>query len=373
MIYKILFTIVVSIISNSSLFAQILKTISKFDSLSNLTYKMSIIEKDPFSDKLYNDTLKAYFDISNSKELFKVEGNQILEVYDGRKLIQMDLNNLTYRIHSEIDASTLRYKSLPYIISALKKDLNKNVPVITHNDSTINGKLYFNIEIIGLDTIKKNKRVYRFVKVLIDKESYLPIWYRNEQQGFIDGTDMFVNTYSEIHFYDYKINREGLYDLSSYIIPSNFTIEKLKDRKPLLIKGSKAPELNLKEINGQPFSLSRQKGKVILLNFTSISCPHSIESVNMLNNLYSKYTKRKFSIITINPFDDREAVEKFNKKLNIKYPVYLNIGTANTDNYNVYGYPTFYLIDKDGNVLKGFSGYDKSLEYDLKKLIKNSY
>ncbi|RIW13438.1 hypothetical protein D0X99_16850, partial [Algoriphagus lacus] len=86
-IYKILFTIVVIIISNSSLFAQILKTISKFDSLSNLTYKMSIIEKDPFSDKLYNDTLKAYFDISNSKELFKVEGNQILEVYDGRKLI----------------------------------------------------------------------------------------------------------------------------------------------------------------------------------------------------------------------------------------------------------------------------------------------
>jgi peroxiredoxin len=366
--YKILFIIAFSVISNSSLFAQILKTISKFDSLSNLTYEMSIIEKDPFSDKLYKDTLKAYFDISNSKELFKVEGKQTLEVYDGGKLIQMDLNNLTYRIHSEIDVSTFRYKSLPYIISTLKKDLNENVPVITHNDSTINGKLYFNIKIIGLDTIKKNKRVYRFVKVLIDKESYLPIWYRNEQQGFIDGTDMFVNTYSEIHFYDYRINKESLNDLSSYIIPSNFTIEKLKDRKPLLIKGSKAPELNLKEINGEPFSLNRQKGKVILLNFTSISCPHSIESVNMLNNLYSEYTKRKFSIITINPFDDKESVEKFNKKLNIKYPVFLNIGVANTDNYNVYGYPTFYLIDKNGNIIKGFSGYNKSLEYDLKKI-----
>lgn len=334
---------------------------------------MSIIEKDIFSDKLYRDTLKAYFDISNSKESFKVEGNKISEVYEGGKLIQMDFHKLTYNIYKEIDKSIFYYKSLPYIISSIKKDLNKSVQVIIHKDSTLNGMIYSNIEIISLDTIKRNKRIYRFVKILIDKESNLPVWYRNEQQGFIDGTDMFVTTYSEIKFYDYQLNGENHNNLISYIVPSNFTIEKQEDKKPLLMKGSKAPELNLKEINGETFLQKRQKGKVLLLNFTSLSCPHSLASASMLKDLYSKYSKRKFAIITINPFDEKEDIEKYNKRENIKYPIYLNIGRFNIESYNVTAYPTFYLIDKNGYIIKGFSGYDKLIEDDLRKHIIEAY
>jgi peroxiredoxin len=369
--YKLLLATTVTIILNSASFAQILTvTISKFDSLSNLAYKMTLREKDLFSDNIYNDTLKTYIDISNNKELFRIEGTKTSEVYDGSKLIQMDMNNLTYRIKSSIDASTLRYKSLPYIINTLKKDVNKNVPIIIHNDSILNGKKYFHIKITELDTIKNNKRVYRFVKMLIDKKSYLPIYYKSDQQGFIDGTDMFVDTYSEMQFYDYQINKKNSNDLLSFVVPSNFTVEKPKEHKPLLAEGSKAPELDLKNINGEVFQLKSQKGKVILLNFTSNSCPHSAESVSMLNNLYSTYQKRKFTIITINPFDTKEAVEKYNKKGNIKYPFFTNIGTHNTENYNVDSYPTFYLIDKNGNIVKSFIGYHKSLDADLNSLIK---
>ncbi|PXY46083.1 TlpA family protein disulfide reductase [Flavobacterium hydrophilum] len=369
--YRLLLAIAFTLILNSASSAQIVTTtISKFDSLSNLGYKMTLREKDLFSDNIYTDTLKTYIDISNNKELFRIEGTKISEVYDGSKLIKMDLHNHTYQIQSRIEASTLQYKSLPYIISSLKKDLYKNVPILIHNDSILNGKKYFHIKITEIDTIKNNKRIYRFVKMLIDKESYLPIYYKSDQQGFIDGTDMFVDTYSEMYFYDYETNKEDFSELSSFVVPSNFTIEKPKEQKPLLAEGIKAPKLDLEDMYGEIFQLKNQKGKVVLLNFTSNSCPHSVESVSMLNDLYSTYQKRKFTIITINPFDNKEAVEKYNKKGNIKYPVFTNIGTHNTENYNVDNYPTFYLIDKNGNIIKGFNGYQKSLDADLNSLIR---
>ncbi|NCU04892.1 MAG: hypothetical protein GXC73_12980 [Chitinophagaceae bacterium] len=46
--------------------------------------------------------------------------------------------------------------------------------------------------------------------------------------------------------------------------------------------------------------------------------------------------------------------------------------SKNIDHYNVDGYPTFYLIDMRGNIIKGFKGYYKPLGNELNNLIKEN-
>lgn len=353
-----------------SLRAQILKeTFSRFDSLSNLTYKAVVAEKDLFSNKIFKDTLASSYVLSNHQSLFKIAGRNVEEVYDGNKLIKMDLVALTYRIANGVESSRFQTTSIPYIIASLKKDIEKKSPIKLQEDSIINGEKYLHVSITELDTVKKGKRVYRVVQLLVDKINHLPIYYRSDIQGFIDGTDMFVDTYSEVHFYDYQTNQKGLEDLSSFVVPTSFAIEKVSI-KPMLVSGTKAPELDLKDAKGDSFLLKKQKGKVVLLNFTATSCPHGAESINMLNNLYSRYGLKNFTIVTINAGANREDIELYNKKGNVKYPIFISSGTHNIDSYNVENYPTFYLVDKKGNIIKAFIGYYDSLTEELNSLIK---
>lgn len=359
------------IIFNSPVYAQLLtEVVSRFDTIDYLAYRMTLKQKDLFSDKIFTDTLHADFALSRNKELFKITGTTIQEIYDGNKLIKLDLNTHTYRIANNMENSIFQHQSLPYIVNSLKENIRKGAPVRQLNDSILNGRRYYHVEITELDTIKKDRRVFRIVQALFDRESYFPVYYRIGHQGFVDGTDIFVDTYSEIHFYEYHVNQKERTDFSTFVIPSTFVIEESKRAKPLLTEGTQAPELDLKDTKGNVFRLKGQKGKVVLLNFTTSSCPHSIESIGMLNTLFSRYGRKNFAIVTINPFDDKESIEMYNRKGNIKYPVFVYMDTDNTGRYNVDSYPTFYLIDKSGKVIRGFSGYYQSLEEELNRLIK---
>lgn len=359
------------IIFSPLLQAQVLtKTISRFDSLRNLTYKMTVKEKPPMSEEVSKDSLTANFAFYNSQELFNVVGQTTQEVYDGTKLVKIDLNSHTYSINKGITGSMVQHRMLPYLVSRLKQDLVKNVPVRMEKDSVINDIKYFHLTITSRDTIMKGKRVFLIKKLLIDKISYLPIYYKSEQQGFVDGTDIFVNTYEEMHFYDYDLDGENFSIISEFKTPPDFVIETLQNRKASLTKGSEAPELNLTDIAGNIFQLKKQKGKVVLLNFMTNSCFHSAEAISMLNNLYSKYEKKNFSIVTINPYDNKEAIEKYNKIRNVKYPIYISSGLHDIDSYHVYDFPTFYLVDKNRKVIQAFGGYSDATEKQLDNLIR---
>ena len=359
------------IIFSPLLQAQVLtKTISRFDSLRNLTYKMTVKEKTPMSEEVSKDSLTANFAFYNSQELFNVVGQTTQEVYDGTKLVKIDLNSHTYSINKGINGSMVQHRMLPYLVSRLKQDLVKNVPVRMEKDSVINDIKYFHLTITSRDTIMKGKRVFLIKKLLIDKISYLPIYYKSEQQGFVDGTDIFVDTYDEMHFYDYDLDGENFSIISEFKTPPDFVIETLQKRKASLTKGSEAPELNLTDIAGNIFQLKKQKGKVILLNFMTNSCFHSAEAISMLNNLYSKFGKKNFSIVTINPYDNKEAIEKYNKIRNVKYPIYISRGLHDIDSYHVYDFPTFYLVDKNRKVIQVFGGYSDATEKQLDNLIR---
>ena len=320
---------------------------------------------------MFSKTIEVQISVAANKYLFNATGTGLEEIFDGNKLIRYNLSDSTYRVYTDTKNSIYNSKLVSSIVTTLEDDLKNHFLIKQQKDSLINGKSYYQVRITERDSVVNNKRTFRLVTVLIDKSTHLLYSYKSDQQGFIDGTNIFIKVFSEYHFKDYKVNSKEFAALSPIQIPPYFSLEKPKVSLPQLVKGTKAPEIELFDLIGNPFKLENQKGKIVLLNFTLNGCPHCVESAEMLNKLYAKYSNSDFVIVTINPFDSKESIQKNNARFNIKYSAFKNPvdGKKNIDNYHVVGYPSFYLIDKQGNIARGFTGYYPSLEKELTESI----
>lgn len=343
------------------------KIVKNFNSLRNVTYTSTLREKDFFSDDISNDTIRALISVEPSKmNSFTIKGTNLEEIFDGNKLFKLNFSDSTYRVSLK-ENSLYFYRSLPYLVNGIEESIKEAKLITQLPDSIIKGISYYYLHITNLDAVKNGKRIFNLVSLLVDKESYLPYYYKMNMQGFIDGTNTFVSTFSEYYFSDYKVNSNAFPDLAMMQVPSNFTLEKPKVSLPPLKIGTKAPEVELSYADGKLFSLETEKGKVILLNFTINGCPHCVESIETLNKLFTKYKREDFQIVSINPYDTKESILKFNNRFNVKYPAFNKFEKNNItlEDYHVDSYPTFYLIDKNGNIARRFSGYYPALEGEL--------
>ena len=347
--------------------------ISNFKKLKSISYIESTKTKDFFSEAIFTDTV--IHKISFQPTLaFQFTGKKQDDIFDGNKLFKLNLSDSTYRLTNEFKSSIYYYNSLPFLVDLLEKDIKKGAKVTQLRDSVYEGKLYFKIKVTDLDSIKDGKKVSSHTTYLVDKKTYLPHYYRNDSQGFIDGTNIHLIIFREYHFSNYKINTTDLSSLSSLILPTYFSLEKPKVKKPMLEKGMVAPNVKLVALDGKQTELSTYRNSIVLLNFTENGCPHCVVSVEMLNRLNLKYKNQPFKIISINAFDDHDSIVKFNNKFKVNYPIFM-ISKDPLASYNIEGYPTFYLIDQKGEIVKGYLGFGENTEAqvtkDLDSLISN--
>lgn len=350
--------------------AQIIdRVLENFEKYHNISYTSSLQNKDLFSDDVFLDTLHAIETLKN-KATFRLKGNIQEDIYDGQKVFKLNYKDSTYRISDKPNDCFYYDKSLSYLVGHLKTLVQKGKKEVQLKDSIYNGKSYFQLQFTEADAVINGKRVYIINRLLVDKKTYLIYWNRKEVEAFIDGTTTFIKFFSEYHFSNFKINLNDLPDLSQTILPSYFSLEKPKVPMVLLDKGVSSPALTIVDLKGKATEISAYKGKVVLLNFTISGCPHCIEAIETLNSLSTKYKNTDFQILSINPFDDRESILKFNERFKQNYPTFTS--AKNTKEiYRINGYPTFYLIDANGEIVKGYEGFSKSIGDLMKEDIAN--
>lgn len=348
------------------------KVVENFKNLKSISYQSAVRNKDFFSDVVYSDTIFSLISLEKLQpKSFKINGLQQSDWFNGINLFRLNPKDSTYRISEGMDKSLNFYKSLPYYITMLEKSLKENRLIKQLPDSTVNGISYYHLSVINLDSIKYNQRIFDTSSILIDQKNYFPYYYKNEIQGFVDGTNMFVSTFFEYYFSAYQLNDPSFPDLSMIELPYHYTLEKPEKAIPLLKTGTKAPDFKLRSVNGKEFHLAKEKGKIILLNFTMNGCPHCVESIETLNRVFSKYNRDKLLLVGINGYDTEEAIQKFNTKYQVQYPTFHIAGDSQKiiKDYCVTAYPTFYLIDQKGTIAQRFSGFHSGLEKELTNAI----
>ncbi|QCJ40856.1 TlpA family protein disulfide reductase [Bacillus sp. S3] len=139
-----------------------------------------------------------------------------------------------------------------------------------------------------------------------------------------------------------------------------------------LQEGNKAPDFQLKTLNGTDVKLSDLQGKKVILNFWATWCPPCKAEIPHMQDFYESRDKTKVEILAINLTTSEKNpgnVKKFVKDKNVTFPVLLDNDGNIGDQYQAITIPTSYLIDSQGIVRKKIVGpMDKDM---MNQLIEN--
>jgi len=119
------------------------------------------------------------------------------------------------------------------------------------------------------------------------------------------------------------------------------------------------------------YSLYSFEGKEVVLIFWAAYDRYSLKTLPHLVELQEKYAKKGLKVIGI-AIDRTEEVKKNLKQNPENGKILQLIGSVRlAKQYNVWGLPTIYILDKNLSVRKSFSGYvnKKTLEKEIHKLL----
>jgi peroxiredoxin len=132
------------------------------------------------------------------------------------------------------------------------------------------------------------------------------------------------------------------------------------------VKPAPAPAWTLKDVDGKPVPWSQFKGKVVVIDFWATWCPPCRTEIPGYVALQKKYTDDGlvFIGISVDGDDSIPAVKAFVKQFNINYLIVMADDTIQ-DAFGInQGYPTTFIIDRDGNIRNKKVGREPTADYE---------
>jgi peroxiredoxin len=125
-------------------------------------------------------------------------------------------------------------------------------------------------------------------------------------------------------------------------------------RPPLV--GAPAPEIALKNLQGQEVKLSDLRGKIVLLNFWATWCKPCKEEMPAMQASYDKLRDQGFVVLAVNELEDTERVAEHVRTHNHTFPVVMDHDNRVANRYGVVGLPVSFLVDRQGIVREHIFG-----------------
>ncbi|MGE5683237.1 MAG: redoxin domain-containing protein [Bacillota bacterium] len=141
------------------------------------------------------------------------------------------------------------------------------------------------------------------------------------------------------------------------------------------IVGKPAPEFEFETIKGEKMKLSDFRGKIVLLDFWGTWCGPCVGEIPNLKNAYKQFKDKGFEIISIssdliNGRKDKEYLKKFTDEKEMSWNHVLDAGMIHAA-YKINHWPTLYLIDKDGKIIRNETSLrGSSLEKTLGEVLQ---
>lgn len=150
-----------------------------------------------------------------------------------------------------------------------------------------------------------------------------------------------------------------------------------------------APEFSLPDQLGNPQTLAKVRGSLVLLNIWTTQSPDCLRDLKLFEKMRSRWLSQGLRLIAINTDNpgnaeaSRAALATFASDNGLSFPllsasddtlaVYNIVYRQLFDRHRDLDLPTSFLIDKDGNIVKVYRGplHSEQLEHDIRTIPKN--
>ena len=124
----------------------------------------------------------------------------------------------------------------------------------------------------------------------------------------------------------------------------------------------------------QQLDLSDLQGQAVYVDFWASWCGPCRQSLPLYESLYQEFSPQGFTIVAINLDEDEQDAEKFLQKHPVSYTVLLDPHGSAAAAWEIRVMPTSFLLDRDGNVVKEYAGFQPShiadIRNDIQTLLK---
>jgi thiol-disulfide isomerase/thioredoxin len=138
-----------------------------------------------------------------------------------------------------------------------------------------------------------------------------------------------------------------------------------------------APELASGSwINSEPLKLKDLRGRVVLIEFWTFGCINCRNTLPFVKSWHDRYREKGLTVIGVHSpeFDEERDVDNLRRQvvsLGIRYPIVSDNDYQTWNAYKVEGWPTIFLLDKQGRIRwmrVGEGNYDEA-ERLIQKLL----
>ena len=212
-------------------------------------------------------------------------------------------------------------------------------------------------------TFGENTSIY---ELWIDKKTDLPYKVRRE---------MFHNISVDV-CKGLELNKLNIEDFkASDYFPADYTIELYGEGEVRKTEseylGKKAPDWTLQTADDKPLSLGDLKSKVLMIQFTSVSCGPCRASVPFLKELSSSYKKEDFDFVAIECTSrNTNVLKKYMSRNDFEYKFLLSTKDVR-NSYSITSYPVFFILDENRVIKNVLNGYGQGTTDEKIKAIIN--
>ena len=117
-----------------------------------------------------------------------------------------------------------------------------------------------------------------------------------------------------------------------------------------------APDFRLDLLSEGSVTLSEQRGKVVVINFWSSTCPPCRTEARDLEAAWQAYEDGEVLFIGANIQDSSEPARRFIDEFGVTYPNGIDEGGRISIDYGVVGIPVTFVVDGEGSVARRWVG-----------------
>lgn len=210
--------------------------------------------------------------------------------------------------------------------------------------------------------------------------------YKQLSNDFTERLKVLIKAYKDRPVVLYGIKRLNWEREQAFILPIMENLEKkypwFKDvaqyrkqvedniaQKKLLQPGRPVPVVAYNNPDGKPVSIADYKGKYLLIDFWASWCGPCRASIPKVKEVYKKYKDKGFEVLSISIDKDEKAWRKAMLDEAMPWAQTLSPDMNKTmDQFLFSGIPTVYLVDREGKIVKSYTGYVPEVEEKIKEI-----